>query len=41
MLVSRRVFTSLGLGLGLEPWSLGLGLGLGTWDHGDSVSHEA
>ena len=28
--VSRPLFTSLGLGLGLEPRSLGLGLGLGT-----------
>jgi len=41
--VSRPVFTSLGLGLGLEPRSLGLGLGLESWDHGDSVfvTHEA
>jgi len=39
--ISRPVFTSLGLGLGLEPWSLSLGLG--TWDHGDLVffTHEA
>jgi len=28
--VSRPIFTSLGLGLGLEPRSLGLGFGLGT-----------
>ena len=43
VLVSRPVFTNLGLGLGLEPRSLGLRLGTSescswswTWDHGDS-----